>query len=88
MGETDHVIAVAPLTHATRGPISSSVPSAMKPTAHLVNVGRGALLDEQALEYVLKTGSLAAASLDVFGQEPLPNDHPLWTTMNAHISPT
>lgn len=44
-------------------------------------------MDEQALEYVLKTASLAAASLDVFGQEPLPYDHPLWATMNANISP-
>jgi phosphoglycerate dehydrogenase-like enzyme len=86
VGKADHLIAVAPLTDETRGMIGSSVLSAMKPTAHLVNVGRGALVDEQALEFALKNGVISAASLDVFIQEPLPKHHPFWMMNNVHIS--
>ncbi len=87
VGWADHVVVVAPLTDATRNLIDASVLSAMKPTAHLVNVGRGPIVDEAALVSALESGTIAAATLDVFQTEPLPNDHPLWTTPGVAITP-
>lgn len=87
VGWADHVVLVAPLTEATRGLVGADVLAAVKPGAHLVNVGRGPLLDEDALVSALETGRLAAASLDVFCTEPLPADHPLWTARGVVISP-
>ena len=83
----DHVVVVAPLTHATRGLVDERVLSAMKSTAHLVNVGRGPIVDENALVTALDAGTIAAATLDVFQTEPLPEDHPLWTTPGVVITP-
>ncbi|MFJ6314385.1 NAD(P)-dependent oxidoreductase [Pseudarthrobacter oxydans] len=85
-GWADHLVLIAPLTRDTRGILSSSVLAAMKPSAHVVNVGRGALVDEDALVEALRAGSIAAASLDVFHVEPLPGDHPFWSMNNVHIS--
>ncbi|GLB68916.1 D-2-hydroxyacid dehydrogenase [Arthrobacter mangrovi] len=82
----DHVVLIAPLTDQTRQMLNAEVLAAMKPTAHLVNVGRGALVDEPALVEALRAGRIAAASLDVFEQEPLPADHPFWAMENVHIS--
>jgi len=82
----DHVVLIAPLTEQTRHMLNAEVLAALKPTAHLVNVGRGALVDEPALVEALRSGSIAAASLDVFEQEPLPADHPFWPMDNVHIS--
>ena len=87
VGWADHVVVVAPLTDATRNLIDAPVLSAMKPTAHLVNVGRGPIVDEDALVSALESGSIAAAALDVFETEPLPDDHPLWTTPGVVITP-
>lgn len=58
----------------------------MKPSAHVINVGRGALVDEPALIDALREERIAAASLDVFEHEPLPRDHPFWAMPNVHIS--
>ena len=58
----------------------------MKPTAHLINAGRGALVDEPALIAALQEGRIAAASLDVVSQEPLPQESPLWEMDNVHLS--
>ena len=66
--------------------IDAAVLASMKPTAHLVNVGRGELVDETALIDALRTGSIGAASLDVFETEPLPAENPLWEMENVHIS--
>lgn len=82
----DHVVLIAPLTDQTRQMLNAEVLAAMKPTAHLVNVGRGALVDEPALVEALGAGRIAAASLDVFEQEPLPAGHPFWAMDNVHIS--
>lgn len=82
----DHLVLIAPLTEQTRGIVNAEVLAAMKPEAHLVNVGRGPLLDEAALVEALRAGTIAAASLDVFTEEPLPADHPFWKMPNVRIS--
>jgi phosphoglycerate dehydrogenase-like enzyme len=87
VGWADHVVVVAPLTDATRNLVDENVLSAMKPTAHLINVARGPIVDEAALVSALENGSIAAATLDVFDTEPLPADHALWTTPGVVITP-
>ena len=90
VGDFDTVIAIAPLTADTRGMIDAAVFDAMEPTAHFINVGRGQLVDEPALVDALRTGGIAAATLDVFDVEPLPADSPLWSmdqvSISAHMS--
>lgn len=87
VGWADHVVVVAPLTAATRGLVDAPVLAAMKPTAHLVNLGRGPIVDEDALLAALRAGRLGGASLDVFAVEPLPAGHPLWTAPGVVVSP-
>ena len=82
----DHLVLIAPLTEETKNMVNHAVLAAMKPSAHLINVGRGALVDESALIPALREGRLAAASLDVFNEEPLAQDHPFWGMGNVHIS--
>lgn len=86
LGDQDHVVLAAPLTDRTRGLIGATELAAMKPTAHLVNIGRGPLVDEDALLEALRSGRIAAASLDVFTTEPLPVDHPFWEMEQVHVS--
>lgn len=83
----DHVVLVAPLTPATEGMLGADELAAMKADAHLVNVGRGALVDEPALIETLRRGGIAGASLDVFATEPLPADHPFWEMEQVAVSP-
>jgi len=87
VGWADHVVILAPLTDTTRNLMDAKVLTRMKPTAHLVNVGRGAILDEDALVDALDGGLFGGASLDVFRSEPLPADHPLWSTRGVAVSP-
>lgn len=86
VGWADHIVLIAPLTEQTRGLVDAAVLEATKPTAHLVNAGRGALVDEPALIAALQRGQIAAASLDVVSQEPLPQDSPLWDMDDVHLS--
>ncbi|MFZ5869654.1 MAG: D-2-hydroxyacid dehydrogenase [Actinomycetota bacterium] len=87
VGWADHVVVVAPLTPQTRGLVDRRTLAAMKTTAHLVNVGRGAAVVESDLLEALRAGELAAATLDVFETEPLPPDSPLWDAPNLTITP-
>jgi phosphoglycerate dehydrogenase-like enzyme len=83
--ELDFLVALAPLTPETRGIVGEKLLNAMKPTAYLVNVARGGVVDEPALMAALAAGKIAGAGLDVFSQEPLSPDNPLWKTKNVTI---
>ena len=85
--DADYVVAVAPLTEQTRGMIDADVLRAMPSTARLINVGRGALVDEDALVEALESGAIDGAGLDVFRTEPLPEGHPLWRHPRVLVSP-
>lgn len=85
--EADFVVVVAPLTPQTRGLISTEELRLMKASARLLNVGRGPIVDEGALIEALDAGEIAGAALDVFEEEPLPAESPLWAMPNVIVSP-
>lgn len=85
--ESDHVVLTVPETDETRGLIGRAALERMKPGAVLVNVARGGVLDEDALVDALSAGRLRGAALDVFAEEPLPGDHPLWRLPNVVVTP-
>jgi phosphoglycerate dehydrogenase-like enzyme len=85
--EADYLAIAAPLTPATHGAISREVISRMKPTAWIVNIARGAIVDEPAMIEALQAKRIAGAALDVFTTEPLPKESPLWTLENVMITP-
>jgi phosphoglycerate dehydrogenase-like enzyme len=87
LGEGDFVVLVLPLTDQTRGLIGPAALAAMRPAAWLLNIGRGAVVDEAALVTALRERRIAGAVLDVFAREPLPPDHPLWALDNVVITP-
>ena len=86
LGEFDWVILAVPATPETDGMIGAAELAAMKSEAVLVNVARGAVVDQDALVVALSERRIASAFLDVTTPEPLPPDHPLWTIDTAHIS--
>ena len=86
LAEFDWVILAVPSTPDTKGMIGAEELAAMKPTASLINIARGDVIDQGALITALETKEIAAAWLDVMIPEPLPPEHRLWTTPNAHIS--
>jgi len=83
----DFIALTVPLTEATRGLIGAAELAAMKPSAWLINIARGPIVDEAALLDALKGNRLGGAVLDVFDEEPLPRDHPLWKLDNVVITP-
>ena len=85
--DADFVSLHVPLLEATRALIDRRRLALMRPTAVLINVARGGLVDEQALAEALATRSLAGAGLDAFSQEPLPADHPLRSLPNVVLTP-
>ncbi len=87
VADCDYVVLTAPLTEETRGMIDAAMLSKMKPGAVLINIGRGELVDEDALLAALKSGQLGGAALDVFHKEPLLGDSPLWAAPNVILSP-
>jgi phosphoglycerate dehydrogenase-like enzyme len=87
LAESDAVVLCASLNRTTRHLIGEDELAAMKPTTILVNVGRGGLIDEDALVRALHDGRLRGAMLDVTAEEPLPAESPLWTAPNLLITP-
>ena len=87
MRECDYVVLAIPLTDDTHHMIDAAALKQMKKSAVLINVARGAVVDEAALIAALKEGRIAGAALDVFEKEPLPADSPLWSMPNVIISP-
>jgi phosphoglycerate dehydrogenase-like enzyme len=87
LGQSDFVVIAAPLLSATQGLINQERLAVMKPDAFLINVGRGAQVDELALADALRRRRIAGAALDVFEHEPLPQDSPLWDLDNLLITP-
>jgi phosphoglycerate dehydrogenase-like enzyme len=83
----DALVVTLPLTGDTRGLVGEEALAALAPGAVVVNVGRGAVLDEGALVAALRERRLGGACLDVFAAEPLPADSPLWTLDNVIVSP-
>ena len=83
--ELDYLVVLAPLTPDTRGVIGEKLLAAMKKTAYLINVARGGVVDEPALIKALDGGQIAGAALDVFSQEPLRADNPIWCAKNVMI---
>jgi phosphoglycerate dehydrogenase-like enzyme len=81
------VVVCAPLTDRTRGLIGVRELSIMKPSAYLINVGRGATVDETALAHALAERRLTGAAVDVFAQEPPPAGHPFYALDNMLVSP-
>ena len=78
VGELDFLVTLAPPTPQTRNVIGDKIFASMRPSAYLINVARGGLIDEAALIKALDSGKIAGAALDVYAQEPLPPDSPLW----------
>jgi glyoxylate reductase len=87
LAESDYVVLLVPLSDATRGLIGRKELARMKPTASLINVARGAVVDLDAVMEALAAGRLHAAALDVTDPEPLPRDHPILALPNVIITP-
>lgn len=85
--DSDYLVLVVPLTEGTRALIGWEQIAAMKHGARLINVARGAMVDHGALDEALRSGKLSGAALDVFPQEPLPSDSPIWDMPNVIITP-
>jgi phosphoglycerate dehydrogenase-like enzyme len=86
-GLADFLVLIVPHTPETENLIDAAVLAAMRPTAYVINVARGAVVDEEALLRALREHRLAGAGLDVFRQQPLPPAHPLWCAENVIITP-
>jgi phosphoglycerate dehydrogenase-like enzyme len=85
--ECDFIVVSIPLTPDTRGLIGHDEFEALKPGAFLVDISRGGIVDPQALIQALQEKKLAGAALDVFAEEPLPANSPLWKMPNVIITP-
>ncbi len=87
LSESDYVVVAVPLTAESRGMIGEAELAAMKPAAVIINIARGAVIDEAALVRALKAGRIAGAALDVFEREPLPAESELWRMENVMVTP-
>jgi phosphoglycerate dehydrogenase-like enzyme len=87
VADADHLVLAAPATADTRHLIDARVFDAARPGVHLVNIARGALVDQDALRAALDDGRVALASLDVCDPEPLPAGHWLYSHERVHLSP-
>jgi len=85
--ELDYLVLLTPHTAQTHHMVDAEVLAAMKPSAFLVNVARGGVVDERALIDALGSGAIAGAGLDVFAEEPLPFGHPFYSMPNVIVTP-
>ena len=85
--ESDYLVLACPLTPETRRVVNAETLARMKPTARLINIARGGLVDTDALVEALRAGRIGGAALDVTDPEPLPADHPLWRLPNVFLTP-
>jgi phosphoglycerate dehydrogenase-like enzyme len=85
--ECDFVVVAAPLTPETRGMIGAAELASMKPSAYLISMARGGIVDQAALLNVLQEKRIAGAALDVFAEEPLPANSPFWKLPNVIVTP-
>lgn len=83
----DFLVLLTPYTPETHGIVSAKVLAAMKPSAYIVNLARGGIVDEEALARALRERKIAGAALDVFAAEPLPAEHPFWGMDNVIVTP-
>lgn len=83
----DFIVCCVPLLPSTRGLLGKAAFAAMKPSAVLIDISRGGVVEETALLAALDAGQISGAALDVFATEPLPADHPLWSYENVAITP-
>lgn len=87
LAEADYIVVACPLSEQTRGMLDAAAFASMRPNAYIVNVARGPIIAESAMLDALRENRIAGAALDVFDEEPLPADSPLWTMPNVIISP-
>jgi phosphoglycerate dehydrogenase-like enzyme len=87
LGHCDYVVVAAPLTAETLHLVSTAAFAVMKPSAVIINVGRGPVIDETAMIAALEAGRIKGAGLDVFEEEPLPPESPLYKMENVLLSP-
>jgi phosphoglycerate dehydrogenase-like enzyme len=84
---TDWLILACPLTDKTRQLVDARALATLPAGAHLINVARGEVVDQEALVTALQSGHLGGAFLDVFAHEPLPTDSPLWAMPHVMVTP-
>lgn len=87
VASADHLVLALPATDATRKLVNAQLLAHARPSAHLINIARGSVLDQEALIEALDAGRLGFATLDVTEPEPLPADHPLWTHDKVRLTP-
>jgi phosphoglycerate dehydrogenase-like enzyme len=87
VASADHLVLSIPATDATRKLIDGDLLAHARPTAHVINIARGSVLDQDALIRALDAGRLGFATLDVTDPEPLPADHPLWRHSLVRLTP-
>lgn len=87
MAQADYVVVVLPLTPDTQGLLDKDMLARMKSGAVLINLSRGGVMDEDALAALLRDGKIKGAAVDVFAEEPLPKDSPLWDIPGLIVSP-
>ena len=85
--QADFLLALVPYTKENDKIVNAAVFDVMKPTAYLINIARGGVVDETALMKALREGKIAGAGLDVFEEAPLPSSSPLWDMDNVFITP-
>jgi phosphoglycerate dehydrogenase-like enzyme len=87
IGSVDYVISLLPSTSKTRNFFTKTYLQQMKPSSVFISIGRGDVVDEEAVIEMLQAGELKGAAFDVFKQEPLPPDSPLWECQNLILTP-